>query len=187
MKKIMFATLISCVMAAPVVHAERNVYAGLALGAGKGEMTLYDGTTTIVSDENHIPFNGYVGYAFHPNFAVEGGITFFGEHHFNGSQTTAAFGIFHAAIKASTNLSDKWLLTGKVGVARHGLTVDTHRNPGNSTFAINATTPLLGVGTEYRFTDRISATLELNDYGSSDKPGMNVQVRNVEAGIKYRF
>jgi OOP family OmpA-OmpF porin len=187
MKKILFATLIAYVMAAPAVHAEQNAYVGLTLGAGKGEMTLNDGNTTVVSNERHVPINGYVGYAFHPNFAVEGGITFFGEHHFNGAQTTAAFGVFHAAIKASMNLSEKWLLTGKVGVARHGLTVDLHRASGNSSFVFKTTEPLLGVGTEYRFTDRLAATLELNDYGSSNKPEMRMQVRNLEVGIKYRF
>jgi hypothetical protein len=104
-----------------------------------------------------------------------------------GAQTTAAFGVFHAAIKASMNLSEKWLLTGKVGVARHGLTVDLHRTSGNSSFVFKTTEPLLGVGTEYRFTDRLAATLELNDYGSSNKPEMRMQVRNLEVGIKYRF
>ncbi len=187
MKKMLFAAVAAFVMAAPAVHAQQNAYVGLTLGTGKGEMTLNDGNTTVVSNERHVPFNGYVGYAFHPNFAVEGGITFFGEHNFNGSPTTAAFGVFHAAVKGSMNLSEKWLLTGKVGVARHGLTVDLHRASGNSDFVFKTTEPLLGVGTEYRFTDRLAATLELIDYGSSKEPEMRTQVRNLEVGIKYRF
>ncbi|WP_426102734.1 outer membrane beta-barrel protein [Massilia sp. TSP1-1-2] len=183
MKKILFATLVAAATAAPAVHADPSAYVGLAVGAGSGKVTIRDGLTSLDSNNNPLPLNGYVGYAFHPNFAVEGGITFFGEYTFNG-EPTALFGIFHAAIKGSMNLNDKWLLTGKVGVARQRMVVDV---PGSTSFTFESTTPLLGVGTEYRFSERFSATLELNDYGTSNKREARMQVRNLEAGIKYRF
>jgi OOP family OmpA-OmpF porin len=186
MKKILFATLIAAAMAAPAVHANQSAYVGLAFGAGKGELAISDGTMTLTSKNSSLPWNGYAGYAFHPNFAVEGGVTFFGEYKFD-APVTALFGVFHASVKGSMNLNEKWLLTGKVGLARHRLTVDVPHESGTDTFAFHTTRPLLGIGTEYRFTDRFSATLELNDYGTSKKPEMRIQVRNLEAGIKYRF
>lgn len=186
MNKILLATLIAAAMATPAVHADQNAYVGLAAGAGKGELTLRDGTNTLNSTNSPVPLNGYAGYAFHPNFAVEGGITFFGEYRFD-ADPTALFGVFHASIKGSMPLNDKWLITGKVGVARHGLTVDVPGTAGTTTYRFNTTKPLIGVGVEYRFTERFSGTLALNDYGTSRKPEMNIQVRNLEAGIKYRF
>jgi opacity protein-like surface antigen len=186
MKKILLASLIAAAAAAPAVHAQQAAYVGLAVGAGKGELKLSDGTTTLTSGDSPVPLNGYVGYAFHPNFAVEGGITFYGEYDFPGS-TTAIFGLFHASVKGSMNLNEKWLLTGKVGVARHGLNVDIPGPNGTAEFRFNETRPLVGVGLEYRFSDRFSGTLELTDYGTSKRPEMHIQVRNLEAGIKYRF
>lgn len=186
MKKILFAALITTAAAAPAVHADQGAYVGLAAGANNGKLMLNDGRTTLTSDNSPVPLNGYAGYAFHPNFAVEGGITYFGEYTFNGP-VTALFGVFHAAVKGSMNLNDKWLLTGKVGVARHGLSVDIPRDSGTETYNFHATRPLFGVGTEYRFTDHFSATLEVIDYGTSRKPEMNIKVRTLEAGIKYRF
>ena len=78
-------------------------------------------------------------------------------------------------------------LTGKVGVARHRLIVDVPTASGTASFKFSTTKPLIGVGTEYRFTDRFSGTLELIDYGTSREPEMQIRVRNLEAGIKYRF
>ncbi|WP_426212325.1 hypothetical protein [Massilia sp. TWP1-3-3] len=101
---------------------------------------------------------------------------------------TAALGIFDGAHKCSMNLSEEWLLTGKVGVARHGLNVDRPDASGTAaTFASHTTKPLFGVGTEFRFTDRFSETLELTDYGASNKPKMKIHARNLEAGIQSRF
>jgi opacity protein-like surface antigen len=187
MKKILFATLIAAASAAPAAYADQSAYVGLSIAPGNGKLTISDGSASIDSNNSPVPLNGYVGYAFRPNFAVEGGITFFGEYTFN-APPTAAFGIFHAAVKGSMNLSEKWLLTGKVGVARHGLNVDVPDASGNVvTFVFHTTEPLFGVGTEYRFTDRFSATLELTDYGTSNKFPMKIHARNLEAGIKYRF
>ena len=186
MKKILFATLMAAAMAAPAVHANQSAYVGLAFGAGKGELAISDGTTTLTSKNSSLPWNGYAGYAFHPNFAVEGGVTFFGEYKFD-APVTVLFGVFHASVKGSMNLNDKWLLTGKVGVARHGLTVDVARQSGTDEFSYHTTRPMFGIGTEYRFTDRFSATLDFNDYGTSKKPEMKIHASNLEAGIKYRF
>ena len=186
MKKILLATLIAAAMVTPAVHADQSVYVGLAAGAGKGELTISDGRMTLNSNNHPVPLNGYAGYAFHPNFAVEGGITFFGEYTFD-AEPTALFGVFHASVKGSMNLSEKWLLTGKLGVARHRLIVDVPTVSGTNSFKFSTTKPLIGIGTEYRFTDRFSGTLELNDYGTSREPEMRLRVRNLEAGIKYRF
>jgi opacity protein-like surface antigen len=186
MKKILFATLIAAALAAPAVHADQSAYAGFALGVGKGELKSSDGTTTLTSNHSSVPFNAYGGYAFHPHFAVEGGVTFFGEYKFD-TPAKALFGVFHASVKGSMNLNDKWLLTGKVGVARHRLTVDVPRQSGTDEYAFHDTRPLFGIGTEYRFTDRFSATLDFNDYGTSKKPEMKIHASSLEAGIKYRF
>ena len=186
MKKMLFATLIAAATAAPAVHADQSAYIGLAVGAGHADVTLNDGFTTFKNENSPLPLNGYAGYAFQPNFAVEGGILYFGEYRFS-QPPTATFGIFHLAIKGNMNLSDKWLLTGKVGVARHGLTIDVPRASGTDTYNFHTTRPMFGVGTEYRFTDHVSATLEFINYGSGNKREMQIQVRGVEAGIKYRF
>lgn len=186
MKKTLFATLIAAAAAVPAAHANQSAYVGLAVAPNSGKLTLDDGRTTQTSENTPVPLNAYAGYAFHPNFAVEGGITFLGEYRFNGP-VTALLGLFHASIKGNMNLNDKWLLTGKVGVARHGLSVDVDRDSGTETYTLHATRPLFGVGTEYRFTERFSGTLELIDYGTSRKPEMNIKVRTLEAGIKYRF
>lgn len=186
MNKIFLATLIAAATATPAVHADQSAYVGLAAGAGKSELTLSDGTTRLNSNNSPVPLNGYAGYAFHPNFAVEGGITFFGEYTFN-AEPTALFGVYHASVKGSMNLSDRWLLTGKVGVARHRLIVDIPSASGTRSLKFSTTRPLIGVGAEYRFTDRFSGTLELNDYGTSREPEMQIHVRNLEVGIKYRF
>ena len=110
MKKILLAALIAAAAATSVVHADQSAYVGLAASAGKGNLTLRDGTSTLNSNNSTVPLNGYAGYAFHPNFAVEGGITFFGEYTFD-AQPTALFGLFHAAVKGSMNLNEKWLLS----------------------------------------------------------------------------
>jgi hypothetical protein len=186
MKKILFAMLAAFAVAAPAVHAEGN-YAGVALGAGSGDLTLTDDYGSIVSRNHPIPFNMYGGHAFNPNLAIEGGFTFFGEYRFSGAGApSAVFGVLYVAAKASMKMSDQWLLTGKVGIARHGLDVETHNGSQNKFYYIS-TRPLFGIGTEYRFTDRVSATLELNDYGTMSNSQIHLQARALEAGFKYRF
>ena len=186
MKKILFASLIAAAFAAPAAHAEGPAYAGFALGAGGGDFTLSDGFSTIKSTNSPVPFNAYVGYAFHPNFAVEGGLTYFGEYRFD-APPKATVGAFHLGIKGSLPLAQNWLLTGKIGVARHGVSVDVPAGAGTLEYNAHAVRPMFGVGMEYRFTDRFSATLDLNDYGTSKEPELQLAIRNLELGIKYRF
>jgi hypothetical protein len=184
MKKMLFATLFAAATAAPAVYA--SAYIGLAVAPGNADVYLNDGFTTLKSENSPVPLNGYAGYAFHPNFAVEGGISYFGEFRFS-EPPTALFGIFHLAIKGTMNLNDKWLLTGKAGVARHGLTIDVPNASGTRSYNFHTTRPMFGVGTEYRFTDHVSATLEFVNYGTGNTPEMRIQARSFEAGIKYRF
>lgn len=185
MKKVLLMALLAAAFV-PAVHAAQGGYVGLTAGAGKADLTLSDATTSIKSTNSPVPLNGYAGYAFNETFAIEAGITYFGEYRFD-APPTALFGMFHAAVKGSMPLNEKWLLTGKVGVARHRVHVELPDGGNAYTFRFESTRPLLGIGMEYRFGERLSATLELIDYGTGDKPEARIKVRNLEAGIKYRF
>ena len=186
MNKFLFAALAAAATLPSAAFANQSAYLGLAVGAGKADLHLTDGTSSLSSNNNPVPLNGYIGYNFRPNIAVEAGITFFGEYTFNGAPT-ALFGVFHAAIKGTYPLNDKLLLTGKVGLARHGLSVDVPDGSRTTTYNFKTVRPLFAVGMEYRFTDRVSGTVALNDYGTSKRPEATMQVRNLEAGIQYRF
>lgn len=182
MKKILFATLIAAILT-PVAHADQSAYVGLAIGNSSGTITLNNGTSTFFSTNSPAPVNGYVGYAFHPKFAVEGGITYYGAFEYD-APVEAVFGLFHAAVRGSMNLNNKWIVSGKVGLAMQRVDI----NPVNAaSIRHEDTNPMLGAGMEYRFTDRFSATLDLVDYGRSKSQGMNMHVRTIEGGIKYRF
>ncbi|MBC7685219.1 MAG: hypothetical protein H7176_08320, partial [Bdellovibrionales bacterium] len=73
---------------------------------------------------------------------------------------------------------------GKAGVVRHA--IDT-TSAGGTGLDMAKVRGLLGAGVEYRQTPTLSVSLELVDYGKVRAPGLDLKMRQVQAGVNYRF
>lgn len=183
MNKLLCATLIAASLAAPAAYADQPVYMGAAVGLTGGNATLSDGTTILESTNSPRPFRINAGYEITPAFAFEAGyvdatdFTFVGTPHFGHS-------LMYLALKGQLPLGEKWGVSGKLGVARHDLDIS---GLGANSTSIKNNLAMLSVGASYRFTQQISATLDLVDYGSSNKGGFKLRARQIELGLQYNY
>ena len=177
-------------LAAPVAGQQPPVL-GLYLGAGGGGAVLpFDeddflevpGATqsVVTSEEGSAAFKGFVGYRFHPNFAIEGSYVDFGKFEFQRNVTAPFGGTAKANIKSSGwgidalgifPLPRQWSLFGKVGAfysttkTRYtstgavAFTPGTNLNPERSEWNFK-----LGFGGQYDFDRNFAVRAEIETY-----------------------
>ncbi|HEY0060709.1 MAG TPA: porin family protein [Telluria sp.] len=174
-----------CVMAlgalvsASGARAEDGFYVGAGL-APRGKLTHEADGVRTTSRAQPIRING--GYQINEHLALEAGYTAFGNYHFpSGAEVDLS--ALHLAMKGSISVSRDFSLFGKVGLAYH--TQKFSAAPQDATF--HPTRALFGAGLAYRLTDQLSLTAELVNYGSTRRPGTQIKVRQLEAGLQYRF
>ena len=165
---------------------DTNLYVGASIGQTHFNNTC-DGVVVISCDDKDTGYKGFVGWQFHPNFAVEGGYYHLGEATLNGVGVTASAKVrgWELVGLAIFPVWQQLSLYGKVGAARSRVT-------GNSNLGIsgsdNSTDFTYGLGAQYAFTRNVAARVEWQRY--NDVGGSNVGKDDIDffnASLLYRF
>ena len=172
----------------------------LYLGANVGQTrfrTSCDGVP-VPCDDKDIGGKAFVGYQFHPNFAVEAG-------HYRLGEVTASGVLGGAAVSAEAKVRGWELvgvakipvwqqlsLYGKAGVARSRVSVIGSAAIGGSTFSVsakeNSTDFTFGAGAEYAVTRNFAARAEWQRYDSVGGDSTGKEDLDVfSLGLLYRF
>jgi hypothetical protein len=183
MNKLFCTTMtLAAALAAASAQAADDFYAGASL-SGKGNLGFNTPTMRIAGSHNPLPLTLSGGYNVTDNLALEGGYTHFGNFKF-GSVAEVDLSTVYVAAKGSVHVSDNWTLFGKVGMARTSSDLTVAAGGGEKVAKVR---PMFGIGAGYRLTERLTLQLELAHYGRIETPKSRLTVRQLHAGVNYRF
>jgi hypothetical protein len=199
---------------APPVATPPPPVLGLYLGAGGGGAVLpfdddflqVNGATqsVITTEEGSAAFKGFIGYRFHPNFAIEGYYADFGDFEFQRNVTAPFGGTATADIKVSGwgidalgifPLPRQWSLFSKAGAfysttkttysatGAVGFAPGTNLNPERSEWNFK-----LGFGGQYDFHRNFAARAEIETYfdiGNSQTGEGNITMLSVSLLARF--
>jgi len=205
------ALMAAQVLLAGGAHAsEGGPYAGAALGAVRSGLSseFKDGLARsfgsygLNEDNSDTAVRALLGYRFNRHFAVEGGWSDFGAAEGQASTTLPLARVSTARETAAwfvdavgvLPVGDRFDLTGRIGVAFWRVEARTTTTLAVSSVAAtaaqtqNGTSPRLGIGAQYRLSEKVRLALELESFraGKSGDVGRST-VSTVFAGIKLAF
>lgn len=148
-KKIAIAAVLAVVASSSFAQQRPAVYAGADVGS-----TKFDG----ISDRQS-SFGAFVGYQFHPNFAIEAGYRRLGDFDVNVGGTNVGLTVDQTALSfiGSVPLQSGFNVYGRLGYNRLEAkgSVAGYGSASDSDSGV-----LYGVGVGYTFTPNITARLE---------------------------
>jgi OOP family OmpA-OmpF porin len=195
MKKKLGVAVIGASLLLPfMAHAEGG-YVGVNAGRAEQKLNAYeDGSLK----DNAVGYKLYGGYHLNQYFGIQGGYVDMGKakasYNFsgvNGEVSSKVSSLYIAAV-ASAPLNDQFSIFGKLGISRNRVKlVDNWVESGMSgreSESETRTTPLIGVGAEYKFTKNLAAVAEYEDFGKVAKgDGANLKARMFSVGLHYHF
>ncbi|KFI07557.1 outer membrane beta-barrel protein [Massilia sp. BSC265] len=167
LKKIAAATALSIASSAAFAAPPDTFYAGADVGRTK--ITDASGRDT--------SFGGFVGYNFHPNFAVELGHRRLADRDYR----FAGFSANERAVQTSLSLigslpvGERLSVYGRLGAAR----IQSRFSSEGHTAKDSTTKALYGIGLNYAITPAVSARVEVQKISQA--------ASNLSAGISYQF
>lgn len=166
-KKIASAAVLLGACSASIAAQPGSFYAGGEVGRSK--ITDVGGHET--------SFGGFVGYGFHPNFAVELGQRRLFEREFRGSGMGANMRVDQTSLSllGSQPIGESFSVYGRLGAARlqERFSSDGFTNKDSSTKA------LYGVGLSYAITPAVAARVEVQK--------ISQQASNLSTGLSFQF
>lgn len=162
--------------------ADDDFYLGAAVGS-TGSMSLLMPTGRISDTNSPRGFTVYGGYRLSEHVDLEAGYTSFGNFEF-GAAGQIDLSALHLAGKRNFKVSESWTLFGKLGVVRHTIDKDVSGARPRETSQVK---PMFGVGASYAITQRVSADVELVDFGTVRSQNLNLKYRQARLGLKYSF
>ncbi len=166
----------------PAAHAADALpfYVGATIGT-TGQLKFSNNTESVNSSRER-PFKVYGGYELSEHIALEAGYTHIGKFKFPG-HGQIDYSAMHIAAKAGMKLGESFSIYGKLGAARQSLELTS---PGDAD-KINDIRPMIAVGSAWRFSERLSLTLEVTSYGRIKGEGISLRATPVEVGLRYAF
>lgn len=201
------------VLASPWLHAQEvqpntGLYMGISAGESRAHIDsgaiaqglLGAGLTTdsLSEDRRDTGYKAFVGFPFHPNWAIETGYFDLGRFGFTANTTpagslsgTARVRGFNLDLVGHLPITDRWSLLGRVGAA-YAQTRDQFTGTGAVTVidpspSKRETNYKYGIGTQYAFTPALTLRLEAERYRINDAVGHRDNVDLVSLGLVYRF
>jgi OOP family OmpA-OmpF porin len=146
---------------------------GFYVGADAGSTKL-----TGAADGNRTSYGAFAGYTLNPNFAVEAG---FGRlYDWSGYGASERGNQASLSLLGSVPLAGNLSLYGRLGVNQISMRGEIPTtNGGKYVFKDDTTRALLGVGLNYKLTEKVSARVEVQ------RPGLDLT--NYKAGVSYAF
>ena len=116
---------------------------------------------------------------FNQHLALETGYARFGGFKFSRGREVDLDALYVAA-KGSYAFGESFSVFGKLGVAYH-------RNDVSNVGSASDVRALLGVGMEYRITDKLGVSFGVTDYGTTKTRLGRYKPRQAELGLNLRF
>lgn len=165
---------------------DTNLYIGGSIGQSKFQ-TACDTTLVGACDNKDTGYRAFVGWQFHPNFALEGGYFHMGEASGVGPAGVGSFKVrgWDLVGVAMFPVWQQLSLYGKAGMARSRVNLNTNAGFSQSDNTWDFT---YGLGGEWGFTRNLAARLEWQRYadvGSGNTTKDDVDYFN--AALLYRF
>ena len=165
---------------------DTNLYIGGSVGVSKFQ-TSCDTVLVGACDDKDTGYKAFVGWQFHPNFAVEGGYYHMGEASGIGAAGTGSFKVrgWELVGVAMFPVWRQLSLYGKAGASRSRVNLNTNVGVSQSDNTWDFT---YGLGGEWAFTRNVAARLEWQRYadvGSANTSKDDVDYFN--ASLLYRF
>ncbi|GAB3455298.1 hypothetical protein GCM10027321_07520 [Massilia terrae] len=154
--------------AAAPFSAPGAMYIGGDVGATK---------LTGAADGNRTSYSAFAGYTLNPNFAVEAG---FGRlYDWSGYGASERGNQASLSLLGSVPVTSQLSIYGRLGVNQISMRGEVPTGNGMYSFKDDTTRALLGVGANYKLTEKVSARIEVQ------RPGLDLT--NYKAGISYAF
>jgi OOP family OmpA-OmpF porin len=209
-KKLAALAALQAILLGGAHASDAGAYAGASLGAMrsglssefKDSLARNFGSVSLSEDQSDAAVRALLGYRFNRNFAVEGGWSDFGSVAGQAGTTLPLARV--AAARETTAwfvdavgvlpVGDSFDLTGRIGVAFWRVEATTTTTLAVSSVSAsamqtqNGSSPRLGIGAQYRISDKVRLALELESFraGKSGDIGRST-VSTVFAGIKFTF
>lgn len=189
MKKL-FACLIAAAIITPCAQAQETspYYAGLTVSKS-GQTRAFDRTGTLVSADGRVGVKAFAGYNFTPSLALEAGYADYGSHVLKNTgpgisgDATVDTSLFYLAGKGTYMFGERFGAFAKLGVAHTRFDQDGLGAPD-----VTMTRPMFGVGLQYKISEQVALTLEVDSYGTKRiAPNKYYSMRKLEAGLKFSF
>jgi len=203
-----FGMMFAAVCGTTTVHAADGWYAGGSIGYANNK---FSSSAPLVLDEEDKPvpmsekkhataYKLFGGYQFNQNWATEFEYIDFGKYKssISGVSDAGVLNIKSSALAASLvgmwSFNDAFSAIGKLGLAsKHTQTTGDLSDPNGMSLIGSRTTlvPLLGIGAEYRLTQRVSLRAEYEYLGTTEVVANTdkYKIKNslLSVGLRYRF
>lgn len=205
--------LLAAMVASPALMAQgfrtdTGMYLGISAGEARSHIDnsritqgiIGSGATidSLSEDRRDTGYKAYIGFPFHPNWAVEAG--YFDLGNFGFTANTTPVGTLSGSTRirglnldlvGSLPITDRWSVLGRVGAA-YARTRDSFSGTGAVTVAYPSpskydTNYKYGIGTQFAFTPALSLRLEAERYRIHDAVSHRNNVDMVSLGLVYRF
>ena len=177
--------LLSATLCAPSVHAAadlsaENFYVGAGVGT-RGTLNLHGADGKVETSNRPRSYRVFGGYNLNEHFALEAGYKGYGRFKF-GLPATVDISAFQVAARGNLQLGESWTVFAKAGASRVKVE-QTGVNLGD----LSETRPLLGIGAGFAVTKNIGLELEFLDSGSIRSDRFKLNLRQLQANVKYSF
>lgn len=179
-KLVCTAALLAATLSAPAVRAADTFYLGAGIGT-RGTLNLDTPAGKIQNTNHPRPLRVFGGYNLTDNFAIEAGYIDFGKYKFS-VPSTVDISTFHIAARGNIKFGESWSVFAKAGASRIKVE-QTGVNLGD----LSDTRPLLGIGAGYAVTKNIALELEFLDSGTVKSEKGKLNLRQVQASVRYTF
>lgn len=182
------ATLVAAV-SAHAADPTPEYYFGLNLTT-PGEANFNINGHSVPNDNHPRPVKVYAGLQLSPRWAAELGYGAFGSWHAADPTPGSTYQIkrsselVYAAARGTIPLGESFALFSKLGLALNRLSVDDSTGHSSRETYVR---PMGGVGLEWKFTPKLSATVEYAYYGSRGSGSNRFTQQKAEMGLAFRF
>jgi OOP family OmpA-OmpF porin len=190
MKQMILAAAILC---CTVPAMAGDAYVGASVG--RSNQSAHLGGFLIDHAGHATAYKLFGGYQFTPNFGIEGGLADLGKLAVEGGTVEGArtWGdvrprSFYAAGTASLPLTDKFAVSGKLGVAATRLTQTISAAGWSSSESHGRASLLAGVGASYALNEKVSLVAEYENFGKvAKRTAEEVKAEMVSVGVRMKF
>jgi OOP family OmpA-OmpF porin len=161
-------------------------YAGVSAGSSTQKLS-FDGES---GSKDTAGFKAFAGYQINPSFGIEGGYVHFGDakESEDGATVSIKPKSFYAALTGTAPMSPQFNLFAKLGIARTETTMFASFDGESGEVDVSDTSPMVGIGAEYKFSQTMSVIAEYEHFGKVAKESdMNLKASMVSIGLRISF
>lgn len=191
MNKKLGMAVLGAVFFLPFTAQAEGAYVGFNAGRANQKITFYDDGSY---KDSATGYKLYGGYEFNQYFGVEGGYANMGKAKFPFVSDTGTgvsdvkTNAFYVAATGTIPINEQFSVFGKLGFSRNSTKIRDVETVVKYEYKQTRTTPLIGIGATYKFSNMLAAVVEYEDYGKVVKDvGGSMKTNLFSVGLRYKF